>query len=278
MRSSRIGTIIDEVRLDLRLRNARRRERAALTRLGEAAASGSAPADPAVAQLVAEARQGRSGIEHLESALAVTLENDRTDFSTVSRWMRPLVMLRGLCARTILHHQIALVRHALAAPHHAIGAALSESPRDGVGLPRKLFHALADTRSEGTAILEERSRRLEPYGGSALPSWFPHLGRESAVFGRAFWTHLRAAVLPRGPALAALGVGWWLGNTYTDSHLHSVLHSLGIGSGGKRVVSGETYRTMMFWLPIVAAALFAYLADRVQHLIQRRYSRAIPRP
>ena len=111
-----------------------------------------------------------------------------------------------------------------------------------------------------------------------LTSWFPHLGRESAVFGRAFWTHLRAAVVPRGPALAAMAVGWWLVNTYTDSHFHSVLHSLGIGGGGKRVVTGETYRAMMFWLPIVAAALFAYLANRVQHLIQRRYSRATPPP
>jgi hypothetical protein len=75
-----------------------------------------------------------------------------------------------------------------------------------------------------------------------------------------------------------LAVGWWLGNTYTDSHFRSVLHSLGIGSGGKRVVSGETYRAMMFWLPIVAAALFAYLADRVQYVVQKRYSRPTPPP
>jgi hypothetical protein len=52
MRSTRVGAILDQLRLDLRLRRARRLERAALALLGDAAASGTAPADFAVAQLV----------------------------------------------------------------------------------------------------------------------------------------------------------------------------------------------------------------------------------
>jgi hypothetical protein len=69
-----------------------------------------------------------------------------------------------------------------------------------------------------------------------------------------------------------------VGHTYTDSHFRSLLHSLGLGHGGKRVIDGDTYRAMMFWLPILAAGLFAYLADRIQFLVQRRYIRPIPPP
>ncbi|HEX6668420.1 MAG TPA: hypothetical protein VF061_02610, partial [Gemmatimonadales bacterium] len=60
-----------------------------------------------------------------------------------------------------------------------------------------------------------------------------------------------------------LCVGWWIANTYTDSHLRSGLRSLGIGSGGTRVVSSSTYEAMTFWLPLLAAALCAYLGERI---------------
>jgi hypothetical protein len=58
-------------------------------------------------------------------------------------------------------------------------------------------------------------------------------------------------------------VSWWIANTYTDSHVRSVLRSVGIGSGGTRVVSGSTYKAMGFWLPLLAAAVCAYLGERV---------------
>ena len=106
--------------------------------------------------------------------------------------------------------------------------------------------------------------------------WFPHLGRESTVLGRALWLQLKPTFLPRSSALVGLAVGWWLANTYTDSHFRTVMHSLGLGNGGKRVVGGETYQAMMFWLPVLAAAGFAYLADRAHFLIQRRYTRSTP--
>jgi hypothetical protein len=276
MRSTRVGAIFDQLRLDLRLRGARRRERPALALLGEAAASGTAPADFAVAQLVVEARKGRSRREELDSALTRTLADDRADFMTVSSWMRPVVVLRGICSRVLLRHQIALIRRALTSPHEAIGTALVKPPRDGAGLPRKLVYSVTDIRNEIQALLDERARRLAPFGGSALPTWVPHTSREGTVLGRAFWAHLRPTILPRASAAAGLAVGWWLGHTYTDSHLKSALHSLGLGGGGRQVVSGETYRTMMFWLPILAATLFAYLGERVHYLVQRRYSRPTP--
>jgi hypothetical protein len=82
-------------------------------------------------------------------------------------------------------------------------------------------------------------------------------------FGRALLGQLRSQLLPRAPALAGLAVGWWIANTYTDSHFRSVLRSVGIGQGGTRVVSSATYDAMRFWLPLLAAALCAYLGDRI---------------
>jgi hypothetical protein len=136
--------------------------------------------------------------------------------------------------------------------------------------------AVVDARSALRRVMEERTERLAPFGGSALPVWLPHVGREIVALGRALWLHLKPNVLPRASALVGLTVGWWLANTYTDSHFRSVLHSLGIGSGGKRVISGETYKAMMFWMPIFAAGTFAYLADRAHFLVQRRYNSPTP--
>jgi hypothetical protein len=86
---------------------------------------------------------------------------------------------------------------------------------------------------------------------------------ETAGFGRAVARQLRSQLLPKAPALVGLAVGWWVANTYTDSHLRSVLRSIGIGSGGTRVVSSSTYEAMSFWLPLLAAALCAYLGERI---------------
>ena len=197
MRYSRVGAILDELRLGQ-----------------AAAASGSGELDSA--GLFAEVRTGEHKLDRLRSALAGSLEADKEDYLTSARWIRPVVVLRGSCAR------------------------------------------------------------LEPFGGSALPSWFPHLERESTVLGQALWRQLKPTILPRGTALVGLAVGWWLANTYTDSHFRSAMHSLGLGGGGKRVVSGDTYQAMRFWLPMLAAAVFAYLVDRGHYLVQRRYSRPTP--
>ena len=86
---------------------------------------------------------------------------------------------------------------------------------------------------------------------------------EALGFGRALWQQLRAHLVPKTPAVVGMVVGWWIVNTYTDSHLRSVLRSVGIGSGGTHVVSGSTYRAMQFWLPLLAAALCAYLGERL---------------
>lgn len=271
---SRVDAILDELRLDLREQSARRVELKALLRLGQAAAA-SGPGDLDIARLHAEVGKGEHKLDALRSALVESLEADKADYATTSRWMRPVVVLRGICARAILRHHMVSERRALAAPQVAIGVAVAHRPA-AFARHAEEVKAVADARAMLRAVLEQRKRKLEPFGGSALPTWFPHLGREGTVLGRALWVQIRFTILPRGSALAGLAVGWWLANTYTDSHFRSAMHSLGLGGGGKRVVSGDTYQAMMFWLPLLGAAVFAYLADRAHHLVQRRYSRPTP--
>ncbi len=181
----------------------------------------------------------RGEVDHLvalQAACAGSHEADRADSAAVDAWMMPLVAVRGVVTRAVLHHQIARGHRALRGRYEALGRAAHSD-----GLP--LADAAPGPAKFGAATLEPRA--------------------EAVRFGRAFWAQLRPAVLPRAPALAGLAVGWWIANTYTDSRWKSLARSLGIGSGGTHVVSGETYRAMSFWLPLLAAAVCAYLGDRI---------------
>lgn len=275
MHFDRLIAILPQLRLDVREQNARLRERRALRLLGRAAALAGSPDDFDVLELVTEVRQGHHNVDALTRETTASLDADRADYIASAAWMRPVVVLRGLCTRAVLRHRIMLERRMLATPEQAIGAAAANQPLAFTRHPDQV-KSVVDARAELRRVLEERKRRLEPFGGSALPSWFPHLGRETTVLGRALWLQFKPNVLPRGSALVGLAVGWWLANTYTDSQFRSVLNSLGIGGGGKRVVSGDSYKAMMFWLPMLAAAVFAYLADRAHFLVHRRYSRTTP--
>ncbi len=82
---------------------------------------------------------------------------------------------------------------------------------------------------------------------------------------------VRGRLFPRVPALAGLGVGWWIAKTFTDSRFSATLHSLGIGSGPRRVVSSERLHAMEFWLPILAAAICSYATGRIAALLRSRY-------
>jgi hypothetical protein len=138
------------------------------------------------------------------------------------------------------------------------------------GARSRLERDVATLRDELAATIAERERWVAPFGGRALPAWTARAGTEAAGFGRAVLRQLRSHLVPKAPALAGLAVGWWIANTYTDSHLRSVLRSVGIGSGGTRVVSSSTYEAMSFWLPLLAAALCAYLGERATAYYGRR--------
>jgi hypothetical protein len=178
----------------------------------------------------------------LAAESARSVEADRADQAQVDAWMQPVVAVRGLTTRMVLRHRIARGHRQM----------------------RGRYEALARAEEAGSTAPPSPARM------TADAAW-PADGRvEAARFGRAFWAQLRPAILPKAPALAGLAVGWWIANTYTDSRWKSLARSIGIGSGGTHVVSAETYRAMSFWLPLLAAAVCAYLGDRIAAAWRKR--------
>jgi hypothetical protein len=250
---ARVQAQFHDIRLDLRSRQVRRRERLTLRRLGAEVASSGITGGDALAPLLAEIAESERRASALLAAGQASLEADRADLREVAGWMKPLVVVRGVCTRLVLRHRRSLERKALRPRLEALGERVSGSPASEV----------VALRAQLALIASERERLGAPYGGSAFPRWAPRAARETAGFGRAVLLQLRSHIFPKAPALVGLAVGWWIANTYTDAHLRSVLRSIGIGSGGTRVVSSSTYEAMSFWLPLLAAALCAYLGERI---------------
>jgi hypothetical protein len=253
----RVLAQVHEIRLDIERRRLRHQERLAQRRLGELIAarrSGNERED--VARLAAEIVAERGGIEALEHELGASLDADRSDLSRVSPWMRPVVLARGLCDRAVLRHRRAAAERALYPRYEALGALAASTARGASA-------ELAASRAALERLRAEREQRLAGFNGTAQPVWAEAAVAESAGLARAILMQLRSTLLPKGPALAGMAVGWWIASTYTDSHLHSALRSIGIGHGGTHVVSGSTLKAMNFWLPLLAAAVCAYLGERV---------------
>jgi hypothetical protein len=272
---ARTTAIVHTARLEIQLKRAQQREREALARAGESfAATRQLPADAAAQPLLAEVRRIRLALDAHSAAIAGSVDDDRADFVSVARWMQPLVAVRGLCARAILRHHASRCLRDLRPLHERLGAIALAQPGDGSATSRvsvTLAEAVRGARAEHETAVAERTLRLAPFGGSALPGWVGGAAGESKALGRALLRQLQGQLLPRASALAGLAAGWWVAHTYTDSHPRAVLRSIGIGKGGTHVVSGETYRAMSFWLPILAAAVCAYLGDRIARRVRQHY-------
>jgi hypothetical protein len=257
---ARLQAQLHELRLDLHRAWLRGREQAALRRLGEAvAASGSTCGNERASRFQSEIDAALVRIEALTQETRASLEADRSDMETVAPWVRPAVLVRGFCARLVLRHRIAAIRHRLRPHYIALGELAAAEPEYWYPLEREV----TAVRARQAGVLAERERRLAPFGATAFPAWGARVAAEGLGFGRAVGAQLRSHFLPKAPALVGLAVGWWIARTYTDSYLRSALRSIGIGSGGTRVVSSSTYEAMSFWLPLLAAALCAYLGERV---------------
>jgi hypothetical protein len=176
---------------------------------------------------IAAARGETDHLRALADECRRSYEVDRTDAALVSGWMLPLVTMRGVATRAVLRHRISRGHRQLRVRYETLGRGAASGPADPLD-------------PQPRVLVEEAGR-----------------------FGRAFWNQLRPALLPKAPALAGLAVGWWIANTYTDSRWKSLARSVGIGSGGTTVVSGDTYRAMRFWLPLLAAAVCAYAGERI---------------
>jgi len=249
-----------QLRLDLHRAWLQGREQAALRRLGEAVAeSGSSFGNEQLHRLRSEIDAALSRIAAMTEESRASLEADRSDFELVAPWVRPIVAVRGLCARLVLRHRMAAIRRGLRPHYIAMGELAATDPEYWYPLEREI----TAVRARKARTFAERKQRLAPFGTTAFPAWSARALTESVGFGRAVGGQLRSHFLPKAPALAGLAVGWWIAHTYTDSHLRSALRSIGIGSGGTRVVSSSTYEAMNFWLPLLAAALCAYLGERL---------------
>jgi hypothetical protein len=256
----RLRAQIHEIRLDLHHAWLRRRERAALRRLGEAVADSDVSCgNGEVARLRMEMQSGSARIAQLEGDCRASLAADRDDFATVAYWVKPLVATRGLCTRLVLRHRMAVLRRGLEPHHVALGELAAAEPECWYPLECEV----TAVRTRRASVAAERQRRLAEFGGTAFPAWGARVAAETVGFGRAVLVQLRSHFVPKMPALAGLAVGWWIARTYTDSHLQSVLRSIGIGKGGTRVVTSSTYEVMSFWLPLLAAALCAYVGERL---------------
>ena len=244
MSLARIVALFHAQQLRFDARRAARREAEALRRAGRDLADHPlAAADARLQPLFAALRPHRSRLDRLSAALATSLEAEPADYDSVVPWLRPLVVLRGLCDRAVLQHQLHRCRRELDLCYEALGRAALASPTE----------------------------RLRPFDGEPRPPWVRVLADEGRALGAACWRQLHSRFAPRVSALAGLATGWWVASRYTDSHLRSVVNSLGISRGGTHVVSSTTYKAMSFWLPILAAAMCAYLGDRLARAIRHRH-------
>jgi hypothetical protein len=215
--------------------------------------------DAELERMVDEVAAARRRMEELRAARTASVEADRRDLVRVAAWVRPAVAVRGVATRLVLRHSGAAAQRGLGPLHEAIGRRAAERAEFWHPLEREV----ATARAAIGRVRAERERWVAPYGDTALPPWTRGAAREVLGLGHAVGRQLRGQILPKAPAIAGLVVGWWVANTYTDSHLKSAMRSLGLGHGGTRVVSFSTYETLHFWLPLLAAAPCAYLGERV---------------
>ena len=262
----RVSAGIAAFRFSRRERRALREHGFALQKLGESLGSRGDLADNLSASL-REVGQCREKCDELNGALLHSLEQDRADYAEVPSFVRPLVILRGFAHRGVLRARLYRARKELSAAwEHLGGDALDDA---SLTLPAAELARAA--RAAALRACEDRERVLAPYGGAALPPAMARGAREARHLTRSVAKEVRGALVPRLPAVAGMGVGWWIANTFTDSSFSATLHSLGLGDGPRYAVTTEQYQLMHFWLPIAAAATCSYLGNRLGSMIRARY-------
>ena len=225
---ARLHAQFHEIRLDLRGRRLRHRERLALRRLGEAVARAGVGGSEASARLVGEIVEGERRAAALMADSRASLEADRADLRAVAAWVKPAVVLRGLCTRLVLRHRRWLERRALRPRFEALGELATGSAERG-DQPGSLAREVAAVRGRVAAVAAERERWVAPYGGRALPDWTARAGVEAV----GVWTRGpdAAALAPVAEGARGRGPG---GGMVDRQHLHRFPPPLRVSIAGHR--------------------------------------------
>jgi hypothetical protein len=260
----RLYAQLDAIRLGVRQRGLRRREQTALARLGQATLADSGPQVGRLVVLAAEAATTRSRLAALAEERRAADIQTRAELAAVPRWMVPMTIVRSVSARAVLRRRGDAIEKGL---HELYLTAGRLAVASAIGPAACHVQAI---RAELAATASERERRLAASDGRPLPAWMDRVRAEGKELGGAVWTQLRSQLTPKASALAGMAMGWWITSTYTDSHARSILRSVGIGHGGTHVVSGSTYKVMQFGLPLLAAAVCAYLGQRIAAAVREK--------
>jgi hypothetical protein len=92
------------------------------------------------------------------------------------------------------------------------------------------------------------------------------LRAEGRRLGQDLVDRLRAWLTPRAPALVAMALGWWIARRYTESHVGTILASVGLSlkRSGPHLVSASTDTLLItYGVPLVAGVICAKLGHRV---------------
>jgi hypothetical protein len=92
------------------------------------------------------------------------------------------------------------------------------------------------------------------------------LQAEARRLGEDLLAGLRAWLTPRAPALMAMALGWWITSRYTESHIRTIMKSLGLSLSrrGTHLMSASTDTLLIeYGLPLLAAVLCASFGNRL---------------
>ncbi len=260
--------------LGVRLRGLRQAESLALERAGKCFHTVPTRPETPWAAPVADALLRVAALQEYERALAqrlaASLEADRKDYrateANLGRW---LIVVRGILDRLVVRDEAWRARRELPAHLRELGARVMADAAAAEALP-------ADERTRAVAAQKalrdatsEREALLAPFGGQVLPNPLRLLVAEFTTFCEFVREELSKKVVLRLPAFAAMGAAWWVTHRFTSGRFEGRLNRyFGVG---RTELSPEAIDWMSFWLPVLAAALVAYLLSTLTKRVRRRY-------
>jgi hypothetical protein len=271
---ARLGAVVAAARFDHRIRAAGKRERRFLLEAGVALAGSASHVVTGDAEVQGLKRKiddmEITGAE-LRAEMDASLQKDRKDWARATQLMRWVVVGRGWLDRWIVRDRMKYHRREADARKRELGALAFDGHHPALlaVLPDTVRDGVTGARAEVAAAQAARAQRLAPWNGRPLPAWLAVAARETREFLKHFWEQLSRRLFLRVPAVAALVVGWWLANHYTDSTLERIQRSMGFG--GRAHLSPETLAALKFWLPLLAAAFCTYVVSAIALRIQKKY-------